>query len=248
MMLTDLSKNILTKLKNTGSLTLSDWPTDITLESEVTKNLRSLESYTNKESFLTPSQGAVGWEYGIYIYFIIDKIFISNTIKGDYESVNISKKVNIDTVYLNEKKQISKSGGEFVKFNLDLNGKKFVTNTYKTKDLQSGLINGVIANFHTHPKYYHDKNTSQYTFFSSQDITSLLYGRTPILGLLAGNNIWICCKTSNSQMIPSSLLAEASRLELNEGVNGVNKFIQSSLSDFGIVFYHGTFGSKLRRL
>jgi hypothetical protein len=248
MMLTDLSKNILGKLKIQSSLSISDWPSDITLESEVTKNLRSLESYTNKESFLTPSQGAVGWEYGIYIYFVIDKIYISNTIKGDYESVNISKKINLDPVYLNEKKQVSQSGGEFVKFNLELNGKKVTTNTYKTRDLQTGLINGVIANFHTHPKFYHDKNTSQYTFFSSQDISSLIYGRTPMLGLLAGSNIWVCCKTSISQMIPSQLLSEASRLELNEGVNGVNLFIQNALNDFGIVFYHGTFGSKLRRL
>lgn len=232
---------VLSEKRNTGNLmSKSEWPNEILIESNVLNKLKEIEKYTNKESFLTRNQGAVGWEYGLHIYFLVDEVFPGKPISGTYNSVSVSEQANVATEF---NKNRSK-----VKFILNIGGSNQKTKDYDSSILQERVEFFRLATFHTHPKNYMNDGTHIYTFFSIQDVFALLRGNIMIEGLLSGKDIWLMCKTSESKMISPQLLSEATREEMLGGTKGVIEFVKNNLNDFGIVFYQGSFGSKLRRL
>ncbi|MDQ6985035.1 MAG: hypothetical protein Q9M91_00310 [Candidatus Dojkabacteria bacterium] len=235
-----LTKNIISKEKKGEAITSSTYPKDTYLDSEIIKKLKDIERFTNNEGFLTKKSGAVGWEYAVSLYFLIDKIYISKPISGNYSSVNVGGGARVHPIYSQDNSN--------VKFELEIGDLKQITKNYKTKDLGSEIRFGKAATFHTHPKFYHDENTYQYGFFSHADISSLLYGNSSVLGLIAGNNLWLACKTNDSRMIPNELLSEASRQEVISGVESMKNFVSSNLNEYGIIFFFGSFGGKLKRV
>ncbi len=238
MRFTALSKTLLNKTKEGKELVASDYPSDIILDSHVTSSLKSIENYTNSSG--NKQQGAAGWEYAVTAFFLIDEIYISSAIAGDYSSVSIKNSVDLKPLY--------KDNNTKVQFELSIGKKKFKTKYYITSELMNGYLYGNVASFHTHPKYFLSPGTFQYTFFSGQDIISLLSSNAPILGLIAGRKLWLACKTSKSRMIPNGVLAEASQIELMQGQDGLNKYVKENLKEFGIVFYAGSLGGRLNKL
>jgi hypothetical protein len=237
----DLSKQILKKTKEGKEITAYDWPSDIILEKDIVNKAKDLSSFTNKEGFFPKKSGAVGWEYGFSTLFLIDEIYISKSISGNYQSVSMGHSFSFKPVYSEDNSKL--------KFEILLDDKKHISKSYETKTLSNdSVIYGLSASFHTHPKFYHQTGQAQYTFFSGQDITSLLYGRTPILGLIAGSKIWLACKTSISRMISGEHLAQASRIELEQGNDAVTKYIKENMKEYGIVFYYGSLGGGLQKL
>ncbi len=217
----------------------SFWPQSITLESSITSRLKDLSRYTNKEPFFAKKSGAVGWEYGLSILFVADSVYISQVYSGNYSSVGIKSTYEIKPVQVDSAK---------VKLDITFGDKKFSSKPYPLEQLSSGIINGVVATFHTHPKFYHSANVTQFTFFSLTDINSLIISSVPIMGLIAGNYVWLACKTSSSKLVPDILLNQATRIELEKGNEGLKEFVKENLLNFGIVFYFGSIAGKLERV
>lgn len=241
MNLTILCKNILARKKKGTSISSGVYPSKLVLESELTDKLRKLESYTNSNE-KNRTEGAVGYEYAITGVFLIDTLYYSNPIVGDYKHVSTATRSNIKPVYVGSK-------NEKVKFELQINDKKVTTKLYKTEDISKELLYGIAAQFHTHPKYIHTQAISQYSFFSPQDIASLVSGSGYILGLVVGRELWIAGKTDQSRMIPNTILAHASKLEALQGNESVVSFLRSqSIKDYGIVLYFGKLGGSLTKV
>lgn len=241
MKFSDLSKTLLRKVNKNDALTSSDYPSDVYFETEISKKIVEINEYTNKDSFENGrSEGAIGWEYAFSILFFVDNVYISKVLKGNYESVSINHSYSFNPIYLNQNKN--------VQFEIKLDDKKYKTKSFETEKIRDNLLYGITATFHTHPKFIHSPGVSQYTFFSSKDIGSLIYGRTPILGLVMGRDLWLACKTKDSQMIDPGLLREASGIELNEGIDKLPSFVKKEMKDFGIEFYYGKVGGSLKRL
>lgn len=235
---TQLSKTLLEKASK-AQLNPSVYPSNVYFPSHVSKVLKSMSGYTNKESFSNKT-GPVGWEYAASALFVYDSLYISDTHSGDYEQVSYSHKYSFKPEYL--------SNNDQARFNISFDSKTYKSKIYKTKDLQNRISHGITASFHTHPKYYHNEERWQYTFFSGKDISTLIYGRTPVQGLIMGKDLWLACKTETSSMISNEYLREASRIELYDGMDAVKSYVQSSMKGFDIVFYFGKVGGKLGKL
>lgn len=235
---TQLSKILLEKA-SIGERTSSIYPSSLYFPSHVSKILKSMSGYTNKESFANKT-GPVGWEYAASVLFIFDSLYISDTHSGNYESVMYSHKYSFKPEYLNNNTKL--------RFNIQFDNKKYTSKLYDPKNLGSRINHGITASFHTHPKYYHNADLWQYTFFSGKDIATLLGGRTPVQGLIMGKDIWLACKTNSSTMVQAELLNQASKIELHDGMKGLKSFVSSNLKDSGIVFYHGSVGGKLNKV
>lgn len=241
MKFSDLSKKLLEEIKKNDYAKQSDYPTEIYFEPDISKKISEINEYTNKDSFEKGrSEGAIGWEYAFSVLFFSDNVYISKVLKGNYESVSISHSYNFNPVYKDQNKK--------VQFEINLDDKKYKTGILETEKIRNNLVYGITITFHTHPKFIHNKDLSQYTFYSSRDMFSLIHGRTPILGLVMGKDLWLACRTRDSVMIPSELLNEASKIELYEGIEKVKLFVSAQMKNFGIVFYYGKVGGMLKRV
>lgn len=242
MTLAEISKKFLPSLIEGQSPKFSQWPSSIILESAITENNRKINKMTNSEGFFSNrEQGAVGNEFAFSVLYFYDQIYISKVFGGDKQSVSISHRYGAKPVYTKDNSKLN--------FEISFDEKIFKTKLYDSKLFSGTKLNhGIVATFHSHPKFYIERGVSQFTFFSSQDISSLLHGRTPVLGLVAGSDVWLACKSDISSMIPGNLLQEATRLELEKGNDEVAKFVKSNLKDFGIPIYKGKIGSRLERV
>ena len=230
----------LISLKNQNQpLTYSTWPKELYFDSSLVSKLKDLESFTNKEYFLISKQkGSIGWEYGINGYFLVDTMYFSKPISGNYSSVSTNQRIQVKTKYDKDKK---------VYFELVLDDQVQKSKKYDPDSLGELFLKHVVT-FHTHPKYYHDANTFQYTFFSMNDILYLLQTNILVLGLIAGNTIWLACKSSSSKLIPETKLREVTDLELNGGSKKMIQYIKTNLVEYDIMFYYGSFGGILKKL
>lgn len=241
MKFSDLSKKLLEEIKKNDYIKSSDYPGDIYFETEISKKVAEINEYTNKDSFENGrSEGAIGWEYAFSVLTFQDNLYISKVLKGNYESVSISHTYNFNPTYKDQNKN--------VQFEINFDDKKYKTGFYETEKIRSNLLYGIIITFHTHPKFIHSKDLAQYTFYSSRDMYSLIHGRTPILGLIMGRDLWLACRTKDSVMVPAELLSEASRIELYDGIDKVKTFVSSHMKNFGITFYYGKVGGSLKKL
>lgn len=240
MNLTTLAKNILYNKKQNKRITTSSFPSSLTVESEIVDKLKRLEQYTNKNAD-NRTQGAAGYEYALSAVFLVDKLYLSDPIRGNYQNVRVGTSLQLKPIYQG-------SRNEKVRFELTLNGKKRTTSTYETGKINKLFLYGVAASFHTHPKYFHNESLSQYTFFSPQDIASLVRGGLYISGLVFDRYLWLACKVDGATMIPSNKLSAGSRAEL-EGYDRLVSYVKSETwSEYGVMFYEGKLGGKLNRL
>lgn len=242
MTLTEISKNFLPILQGGKYPKFSQWPSSILLESAITESNRKINKMTNSEGFFSKREhGAVGNEFAFSVLYFYDQIYISRILSGDKQSVSISHRYSAKPIYNSDNTKLQ--------FEISFDQKSFKTRFLETKLFNKvKLIHGIVATFHSHPKFYVERGVYQFTFFSGQDISSLIYGRTPVLGLVAGNDVWLACRSDLSVMIPSNLLQEATRLELEKGNDEVVKFVKSNFKDFGIPIYKGKIGSRLQRV
>lgn len=242
MTLTEISKKFLPLLQEGKFPKFSQWPSSILLESAITENNRKINKMTNSEGFFSNREhGAVGNEFAFSVLYFYDQLYISKVFGGDRQSVSISHRYGAKPIYTSDNKKLQ--------FEISFDEKNFKTKLYESKVFNGiKLIHGIVATFHSHPKFYIERGVSQFTFFSGQDITSLIYGRTPVLGLVAGSDVWLACRSDISAMIPGNLLQEATRLELEKGNDEVAKFVKANFKDFGIPIYKGKIGSRLERV
>ncbi|MCA9381579.1 hypothetical protein KC678_04905 [Candidatus Dojkabacteria bacterium] len=238
MQLSQLSKTLLEKINNRSIITQSDYPERIILDSKINKSIKVLSNYTDPRN--SKKEGPSGWEYEQSVFYFDGELFLSEIVAGNYESVKPSHSFKANPEYSKDKTKYF--------YNIFIDKKKYKSNMYNSSNGQENkLVYGFILSFHTHPKN-NIKNKSIYSFFSLADIKSLLYGRSPILGLIWGNCSWLVCKTSSSTIPSQELLNKISRAEYDLGIEGVINAIKQELSTYDLVFYQASLGNIFKRI
>ncbi len=233
MMLTQLAKAIIALKKEGKPIGLKDWPSNVTLETDITSSLKKLSKFTNVN--LNKKEGPSGWEYEMTFIYFIDKLYPSEPVSGDYSQVRFSHSFNAVPEYKSDK----------VRFKVQIDKKFHLTEYYDPAKL-GNISYGFIASFHTHPLYKFN-NQGTYSFFSPADIKSLLFSNSPILGLIAGNHLWLACRTSSSKFPSNNELQSVSLYE-KEGIEEMEKMVKELMTDDSIVFFSGKLGSRLKRI
>ncbi len=235
----ELSKHLAIYRKENKPITSSFWPSEIYLDQNTLSKLRELDKYTNSESmFGSRNTGPVGWEYGFKVFYFVDALYLSKIVPGSYGSVSINMPAIANPIPEDNKS---------LRFELKIGDTIYKTKKYDSTNIKKNYLFAPVAVFHSHPKNYYNRSNFQYSFFSSTDINTLIFGSNMIVGLVTGNKVWLAVRTSIASEIPYNLLAEASRAELR-GSDNLKSYVKNHLNTFGIIFYEGTFGSKLRRI
>lgn len=220
-------------IESSKLLELSQYPEIISFDSKTVANIKSIHSYTNPTR-LFKKDGLSGWEYAFSIFFLIDELYISPIISGTYQQVQVAHKVSFKTIPLQN---------ERVSIEIALDKRTFKSKPYPYERLRSRVNQGFIASFHSHPTEMVESKAYS-SFFSAQDIRSLVYGSIPMLGLVTHTDIWFLGKSKGSQNISVSVLQESSRLLNKEGVLAVKQFLKQSAKDSGIAMYQGRVGGS----
>ncbi|MEP7103773.1 MAG: hypothetical protein ABI721_03630 [Candidatus Dojkabacteria bacterium] len=238
--LTQLSKLALEWKSKSYRPKSSDWPDSIFLTDQVLKELKYLEYYTKEKTFGigTIRNGSTGWEYSETAVYLGGELFFSKPKAGDYNSVVPELRIS---------KPVLKPEGDnlFVKFSI---GEKEVSSKIKRSVLEADSYFGPVFIVHTHPKSRVADSKEIYTFFSSADLKFLHQSPIYMLGMISKNTLWLVCETNQFNSIDLNLLHGATLAEFEGGDEAIKNYIIENMSSTGLVFYHGTFGSKLRKI
>ncbi|MFS8130675.1 MAG: hypothetical protein ACMG57_01720 [Candidatus Dojkabacteria bacterium] len=218
----------------------SDWPDSIYLEDNVVKELKYLEDYTREKTFGigTIRNGSTGWEYSETAVYLGKKLFFSKPKAGDYNSVVPELRIS---------KPVLKPFEDKIDIKFSIGDKNISTNI-KRHILEEDNAFGPVFVVHTHPKSRVTESKEIYTFFSTADLKFLHQSPIYMLGMISKNTLWLVCETDQFNSINSGLLHGATLAELEGGDDAIKKYIAENLASSGLIFYHGTFGSKIRRI
>lgn len=281
-------KELTSKLIKPERLAVTDWPSEIYPPSESTggifgfgaensfwRKVKDLREFTDRSSdkFSEGHQGSTGWEYGFDLVVVEGKYFYTQSYTSrNYEQVqsqtslkvepswqdygSAGKKILVDKIFLNQV-EVGK-----INYIEEPQIKERIAKAYDGK-LQIGFI----SSFHSHPRNQYVLPNGQkyfiYTFFSEQDLKSLMGGRSHMLGLVT-DRLWIAARTDTSSMPSQAELSAITQLEYDitlkqtrEGItpNGnsaeYQEFINLASDTFrkhNIVLYMAKFGSKLAKV
>jgi hypothetical protein len=231
--------------KAQGTITYSEWPSEILLPKEAFDHFRRLEKYTASEGplFFEKKLGTFGWEYAITVVCFGKDLYYGKPTAGNNTSVIPATKISV------EQNEYKPNKGE-VDFKLSIGDSVTKTKPYNIEYVKDNkeFIYLTLMVVHTHPKFHFDDGSHQYTFFSVPDLKFLASSRIYMLGLITKNSLWVVCKTNNFNSINSELLHEVTKVEKLSGEEGIKIFISENFLDTGLVFYHGNFGNKLRKI
>lgn len=242
MLLNDLSLRLLDK--HSGLLKPSEYPNSI----EFPRVLGLFGSSSRTWEYIKElREFSTRWEYAFTIGSVAGELLYSKIESSrDHESVRIKNhKIEvkpeydsdsntlIDHILIDEKnvaKMKYKGDEEIKKRNELIRSNKFSI--------------GFVAQIHSHPEIQIpgvDKKI--YTFFSRQDMLSLVQGDIPLLGLV-GDRLWLAGKTTISTVPDHRELQEVTQLEINGSEREFVQLAGDTLSRHNIVLYMGRFGSS----
>lgn len=139
-------------------------------------------------------------ERAISVYWVDGELLVTSVTKGDENSVTTNNNVSIKY----EQHPTKNNYGRKVVY---LNGKIIRKTDIYYKNIPKKIDLKYLFNMHTHPKEI--INTEQiYSFFSSQDIKSLLSSQAVITGLVT-NKLWILIRTNetpNQYILPENTI------------------------------------------
>ncbi|MCA9386967.1 hypothetical protein KC669_02945 [Candidatus Dojkabacteria bacterium] len=237
MQLAQLSEIILKKIKSNTTISCSDWPDRISIPSKITKSIKNLSRYTDPKN--SKKELPSGWEYEQSILFFDGELLLSEPTAGNYERVKPKHSFSASPQYVSNSKMF---------FDLKVDNRKYKSKEYMTDSLVGrDLTYGFIASFHTHPKRI-IQTKSIYSFYSVADLTSLIYGNIPMIGLIWGNSYWLACKSSSSKIPPLDVLDLITKEEFQSGIPGVIDMVKQNLLMYDLVFYQASLGNILRRI
>lgn len=236
--LTNLSKQTLEWKKSAYRPAAKDWPDSIYLEDKVLKELKYLEDYTKEKSFSGRKMGSTGWEYSETVVYLGGELFFSKPKTGDYNSVVPELRIS---------KPVLRADKDSIEVRFSI-GDKQVSSNIKRNVLERDNAFGPVFIVHTHPKSRVSESKEIYTFFSSADLRFLHQSPIYMLGMVSKNTLWLVCETNKFNSIDTALLHGATVAEYEGGDEAIKTYIAENLESTGLIFYHGTFGSKLRRV
>lgn len=190
-------------------------PRSITFTSEFYK--KSIELYKATRSDKRERAISVFWADG--------DLILSSVIKGSNRSVTPRNNITVEYIPIPNKM--------YYKKRVILDGKKYSEKDMYYKNVPKTIEVKYLFNMHTHPPYeYNGRN--YYSFFSLQDIRSLLSSGAVITGMI-GDKIWLLVRTNQTPTV----LPEINESEIN---------VESLESRLHIAVYMGEFNSKLYRV
>lgn len=154
-------------------------PQSILIDPKITSKLIKLYKLTRSDEF----------ERAISLYWADGEYVISDENRGNRESITPNSRIEVKYV------PMSKVG--YYKREIYLNGKK-----YSSKELYHTKVPKVIEvhylfNFHTHPPHFDSTGAARYSFFSAQDIKSLVKSGSVLSGMV-GDKVWLIMRTAQT--------------------------------------------------
>lgn len=216
------------------------------------EKIEQLRKYTDStaERFSKEHQGSTGWEYEMMMVFVDDKFYYSAiSTSRDYTQVTSKHSIQIEPDF--DSKNLVLVDKVLV------DGKQVGSLTYKgnteienrEQKVKSGNYNmGFVCHFHSHPQVQvNGLNKRIYTFFSPTDINSLLYGSTPLMGLVT-DRVWLLVKPENNNFAPTPQeLHDITRVEANQP-DQLEAKAAELMNKYGWTLYVAKFKSSFRRI
>jgi len=166
-------------------------------------------------------------ERAISVFWADGELILSSAIKGNRKSVTPSS--NITVRYIP-----NKTKREYYTREVLVDNKKRSSKQVYYKKIPKKISVNYLFNMHTHPPHYDtNNNQAHYSFFSAQDIRSLLSSGSTITGMI-GNKLWILFRTAQT---PSSA----------PNLTDTNISIQELWNTYKIVCYQAEFKQTLHK-
>ncbi len=230
----DFAKLSSTWKKTNKQIIYNDWPDTLNFDSITKSKLSQIGKFSSQgnKALFEKVTGSTSNEYAFSVLYFIDNFYYSSPVRGNYTSV-------IPALNF---RATPKQEGDNVTFKIELGNDAFQTNKYKTNELKD-INYGIAMVAHSHPRVYFEDNSYIHTFFSQADINFLSSLPGYILAIVAGDKLWLACKTNLTVQISYEQLSEVTSLEKSAGVEQMKTYISQNLKNSGIVFYHGSTNS-----
>ncbi|WKZ31271.1 MAG: hypothetical protein QY318_00655 [Candidatus Dojkabacteria bacterium] len=158
---------------------------------------------------LTKSDGN---ERAISVFWADGELVLSSVVRGDSRSVKPNNKIRVSYVQ-------SKHQGYLTK-EVYVDEKKYMSKDVYHKRAPKEIEIKYLFNMHTHPPHNMQDGSTFYSFFSLQDLRSLLGSNAVITGMI-GDKLWLLFRTVKTPQLPAdfeereiSVETLGSRLEL----------------------------------
>lgn len=236
MKFTELAKKIVDK----KSLSISEWPEYIFFDSETQNRLSQIKSFSMKpRNYLFVSDsGNSAYEYAFTAIYVIDSLYYSKAIGGNYTSVSPLPKIAITPL----------QNGSNVHFEITIGDTSTSSRIYDVSSFKENINWGIIMSAHTHPRIYIDKSHYYHTWFSMQDFSFLLGGPVPLVALVTDNSVWLACKSTDSSFPQAQLVQKMTLLDKEKKYEEMKVLAKEISSSSKIVFFQGGISSKMLRI
>ena len=153
------------------------------------------ESFWNDVIKIYRMTDADGRERAISVWYADKELIVTSVTKGDETSVTTKDSISIRYIPHPTKKA-------YYRKEIFVNGKKIKqTEVFHERAPKKIEIN-YLFNMHTHPKHVGSDGVTRYSFFSTQDIRSLISSKAIMTGLVT-DKLWFLVRTSEtSEYIP----------------------------------------------
>ena len=165
-----------------------------------------------------------GFERAATVFWVDGELIVTGVTKGSRSSVHSNNKIVVKFTPAHKK--------DYLKKEIIVDNKVYKTTQvyYKKRPKKIEIV--PLFNVHTHPRHTDSNGHSYYSFFSAQDIKSLV-GNRPILSGMIGDKLWLIIKT------------DATPQSVNITDQQINpEFLEKELR---IALYSGEFKGKLTR-
>jgi len=165
-------------------------------------------------------------ERAISVFWADGELILSSVIKGNRKSVTPSSNIIIKYIP-------NKTKHEYYTREIHVDNKKRSSKQVYYKKVPKKISVNYLFNMHTHPPHYNNNKQVHYSFFSAQDIHSLLSSGSTITGMI-GDKLWILFRTAQT---PSSA----------PNLTDSNISIQELWNTYKIVCYQAEFKQALHK-
>ena len=131
-----------------------------------------------------------GLERAISVFWADDELVITSVVRGNETSVSSNHSVNVRYVAHPTKK-------EYLRKELLVDGSVKKKKDVYFKKVPKKITVEYLFNMHTHPPYSMSDIQKKYSFFSAQDIRSLITSKAIISGLIT-DRLWLVVRSSDT--------------------------------------------------
>jgi len=162
---------------------LHNLPRQISFPYEFWDDVRKIHELTKKD----------GLERAISLFWADGELIVTSVVTGDEGSVKSNHSVNVKYIHHPTRK-------DYLRKEVFLDGKVLKRKDVYYKKVPKKVSVEYLFNMHTHPPHVGNDGVSRYSFFSAQDIRSLLASNAVVTGLVS-DKVWLLVRSSES---PSS--------------------------------------------